>query len=235
MKVSLSRARVLLVPISCFCLGSFSFAESKVKNSLPTNEEELRAGWEWIRLQDGGYEFQEEALRIKSLPGNIWGGGKASNILVRALEGESVCITAKVSLKPEVHGEQAGLMLYLDDDNYCKIVYEWFGKLSTTTIVTARESEGKAKPLKILPFADEAVVLRLVRLEEQVLCFAKGEKEETFTLLTHTKMPTGSDEPAQLALYSSGAKKETDHWATFHTLEVQSISADADALSFLKP
>ena len=56
-----------------------------------------------------------------------------------------VCLTLKLSLNPSVHGEQAGLVLYLDDDHYCKVVREWIGSLKALAIVSAREEEGKGK------------------------------------------------------------------------------------------
>ena len=171
---------------------------------------------------------------MKSLPGNIWGGGNANNILVRPLNDENVCITAKVSLKPEVHGEQAGLLLYQDDNNYCKVVKEWYGGLKTHTIITAVEKDGKASALKILPFADEVVVLRMVKLGQEVICFVRGEKEQSFTLLSRTEAPNKPDSPFKLALYSAGAKEGADRWATFHSLTVKTLEPDADPLDFLE-
>ena len=177
-----------------------------------------------------GWKFASQEFAWEYL-----GKGKTNHILMKSLEEENVCITATVSVKPEVHGEQAGLMLYRDDDHYCKVVKEWFGKFKTETIVVARESEGKGQGLKFLRFPDEVVHLRMVKTGAQVVTFVRGEKEGSFTLLSRTEMPEGGSEPVKLALYSSGAEKGVEHWATFHSLEVKSIEADADVLSFLEP
>ena len=205
------------------------------EDALPKSDEDLAAHWEWVRPEEGSYSFKDGSFLLKSSPGNIWGKGKANHILTRSLEEENVCITTTVTVNPEVHGEQAGLMLYWDDDHYCKVVKEWFGSFKTETIVTARESEGKGKGLKFLRFVDEVAHLRIVKIRKQVICFVRGEKEETFTLLSRTEVPVGSEEPLKLALYSSGAKKGADHWATFHSLEVEAIAADVDVLNFLEP
>ena len=211
--------------------AGYSFAEEV----LPKNEEALAKDWEWVRLQEGSYNFEERKLRIKSLPGNIWGKGEGKNILLKSLEEENVCITLQLTLHPETHGEQAGVLLYLDDDHYCKVVREWVGgSIQGHAVVSARELEGKGKPLKALPFEESTVVLRMVKLGRKVVSFVKGEKEDSFVLLSVTELPELPEKEVKIALYSSGAKKGTDHWAEFHSLTVEAIEADADPLSFLK-
>ena len=224
----ISRIASLLVVL----FAGYSFAEE----ILPKNEEELAQGWQWLRLQEKCYHFEDGKLRVKSLPGNIWGAGQGKNILLKPLQEENVCMTLQLTLHPEIHGEQAGLLLYLDDDHYCKVVREWVGgSVKGHAIVSARELEGKGKALKVLPFEDNAVVLRMVKLGRKVVCFAKGEKEDGFVLLSVTELPEQPEKEVQMALYSSGAKEGADHWAEFHSLTVETIEADADPLSFLKP
>ena len=220
-------------------LGSSCLAETEVEGEdfsvFPKNEEELNENWERVRPEESGVEFKEEVLRIQSLPGNIWGGGKAKNILLQAIEKENVCITATVSLEPDKHGEQAGLFLYLDDDNYFKVVKEWVGKLKAHTIVCAKEVAGKGEALKMLPLDSRTVDLRIVKVGKKVAGYVRGNEEELFTLLAHTELPEKAETPVQLALYSAGAKEGVAHWAEFSSLTVEPIEGDADVLGFLKP
>jgi len=216
-----------------FCsLAGYSFGEEV----LPKNEEELTKGWQWVRPQEGSHRFEEGTLSLKSWPGNIWKKGKAKNILLKPLQEENVCITVKLTLQPEAHGEQAGVFLYLDDDHYCKLVKEWFGgKINDHTIVSAREIDGAGEPLKVLPFNESTVVLRMVKQGRRVVSFVKGGDEDNFLLLSATELPDKLEEEVKVALYSSGAKKDTDNWAEFHSLTIETIEATADPLSFLKP
>ena len=220
-------------------LGGSCFAETDAETAatgvLPQNEKDLSENWEWIRPDESGVEFKDGILRIQSLPGNIWGGGKAKNILLQPLEEENVCITLTLSLEPDKHGEQAGLFLYQDDDNYFKVVKEWVGKLKAHTIVCVKEVDGKGEALKMLPLDPRTVDLRIVKIGKEVAGYVRGEEDELFTLLARTELPEMAEKPVQLALYSAGAKEGVEHWAEFYSLTVEPIEGNADVQSFLKP
>ena len=131
-----------------------------------------------------------------------------------------VCLTLKLSLNPSVHGEQAGLVLYLDDDHYCKVVREWIGSLKALAIVSAREEEGKGKALKVEALEGKVISLRMVKLGDRVVCFGCAESEEKFKLLSDTTLPKKEGAELKLALVSAGAKGDVDHWAEFHSLTI---------------
>ena len=121
---SCSRATLSLATFLLLNASLFGQEQIEADNILPKNEEALNEKWKWVRPVEFCHDFEKGFLRIKSLPGDIWGGGSTptQNLLHTELTEENVCLTLKVSFNPTVHGEQAGLVLYLDDEHYCKVV-----------------------------------------------------------------------------------------------------------------
>ena len=66
---------------------------------------------------------------------------------------EANCAEVTVELPPDAitaYGEQAGLFLYTDDNNYCKVVVEGM-KDGSTSIVMAMETDGAPKVVHKVP------------------------------------------------------------------------------------
>src|SRR5688572_16285049 len=105
-------------------------------------------GYSWIRADAAASKVEKGALLLKPLPGTIWEKtATQKNLLVRDLpawKAEEGSIAAQVTVTNVmgVDGEQAGLMLYADDDNYLKLCRERVG--GKTQIVFARELAGFA-------------------------------------------------------------------------------------------
>jgi regulation of enolase protein 1 (concanavalin A-like superfamily) len=105
----------------------------------------LSPGWSWVREDKDAWKLGDGTIQIRAAPGNIWEGeNNARNLLLREPPERGKKFTAEVTVAhtPITFGEQAGLLWYRDDDNYVKLVKEFYeGK---TWVVVAVETGGKA-------------------------------------------------------------------------------------------
>lgn len=127
--------------------------------------ETLRGEWRWIREDAEEWKLSDDGvLKIRTQPGRIWAEReeKAENILVRrAPVGEQDKIEVTVKLMDPVNKyEQAGLVLYVDDDRFVKFVVEYIE--GDYFVVMGREFAGeKRKVLAKIQIEEQAVQLRL--------------------------------------------------------------------------
>src|SRR5207247_9278141 len=97
----------------------------------------------WLREDAAAWKLETGALKIKALPGTLfYKTNNAKNVLLRksptaGTEAEPVAFEATVESAPAKDAEQVGILFYVDDDNYVKVVREYLkGK---TSAVLARE------------------------------------------------------------------------------------------------
>ena len=109
-------------------------------------KEKLSAAWSWVREDRDDWKIADGSLQVRATPGNLWEGqNTARNLLLREAPKDVKAFAAEVTVAhtPTDFGEQAGLLWYRDDDNYVKLVKEWYdGK---TWVVVAVERNGKAE------------------------------------------------------------------------------------------
>lgn len=136
----------------------------------------VEKGWSWVRQDNDGIvhmpQLPTEELRLKPLPGGIWGdvfaAKPARNFLLRP-QTDFNAVQVTVTMNPKTWGEQAGLFWLVDDDNYAKLVVEGM-KDGSTCIVMAVEIQGSPKVLAKVPWTpDKSVTLRLERSPQGTL------------------------------------------------------------------
>lgn len=105
----------------------------------------LADGWSWVREDRGDWKLDGHTLQVRLTPGNLWEKeNTARNLLLRDPPRgvKSFAAEVTVSHSPVAFGEQAGLLWYWDDDNYIKLVKEFYE--GRTWAVFAVERDGKA-------------------------------------------------------------------------------------------
>jgi regulation of enolase protein 1 (concanavalin A-like superfamily) len=87
----------------------------------------LDPSWIWVHEQPEALKVFDGVLSMQTLPGTLWGeANNAHNFLLRSVEEMPNGLISRVIVTshPRLVGEQAGLIWYLDDDNYIKLVKE---------------------------------------------------------------------------------------------------------------
>jgi glucose/arabinose dehydrogenase/plastocyanin/regulation of enolase protein 1 (concanavalin A-like superfamily) len=92
----------------------------------------LDSKWEVVRRDDERLSVADGALNLLAHPDDIFGGtnGDLANIVLQPLPGggeEPWSITTELTWEPDTNFQNAGLMIYEDDDNYIKTGMVWNG------------------------------------------------------------------------------------------------------------
>ena len=109
-------------------------------------KQRLAGGWSWVREDRDAWKLDDGTLQVRLTPGNLWEKeNTARNLLLRdpPAGAKSFAAEVTVSHSPVAFGEQAGLLWYRDDDNYIKLVKEFYD--GGVWAVFAVERDGKAE------------------------------------------------------------------------------------------
>jgi regulation of enolase protein 1 (concanavalin A-like superfamily) len=188
-------------------------------------EGKLSDGWAWVREDPASWKLEGGAIRIKAQPGTIfYKTNNAKNMLLRSspaagTESDPVAAEVSVASDPAANGEQAGLLLYVDDSNYVKLVREYDkpkdaeGKVAA---VMLREAKGIPEPFQ--KKAEAPVRLRLVWAGPKVTGQYQGAAAKEWVTLATVEAPPG--ENPRFGLCSNGAPADADRWATLREFRI---------------
>lgn len=177
----------------------------------------LGPGWTWTRESAAAHKVDKAGLQIKPLPGSLVDkANDAKNLLVRALpaaEDGVVAVEVEVKNAPAVDGEEAGLLLWKDDDAWVKLTRAQVeGKLKVvfarekqpfSVVVAEREEAGASHRLR-LRWEDR-------RIQAEILP-AGGAK---WVVAGYCESPFAAMEGVKVALVASGAPADAGRWAVF--------------------
>ena len=146
-------ARTTCVFVTLLALALARLLMAGAEPEAPANDKfddpfdkRLAAGWSWVREDKDHWRVADGTLEVRLTPGNLWEKeNTARNLLLRdaPVGGKPFAAEVTVSHTPAVFGEQAGLLWYRDDDNYIKLVKEFYD--GRTWAVFAAERGGKAE------------------------------------------------------------------------------------------
>ena len=179
----------------------------------------LSDGWTWVREDAAGWKVDGGALRIKAQPGTIWyKKNDAKNLLIRKLpsagtDAAPIAIEVTVDNAPVVNAEQCGLLLYVDDSNYVKLIREC--NKGKPGIVLARESKGIPESIPPREEPTGPVHLKLVWSGGRVAGSYKAAGD--WVALGDYDAPDGD---VKVALAAHGAPADADRWASFTSFKI---------------
>lgn len=125
----------------------------------------LNSSWSWVRPYGAWNLFDHLGfLRIATDGQDLWGwpGGHPNSIVLRSVPAGDWTAMTRLGFSPAVDYQQAGLILYADDDNYVKVVYGHDSGLPGGTGVEFT-SEGGGAPWQLPKVAvnSSSIILRL--------------------------------------------------------------------------
>lgn len=111
------------------------------------NSGTLDGAWSWVREDSANWSLTAMSgyMRIKTQGQDLWGsGGNTENILLRTPATGDWTILTKLAFAPTANYQQAGLIVYNNDDNYVKCVYGYDSAKGGTCIEYGKEIGGTA-------------------------------------------------------------------------------------------
>jgi regulation of enolase protein 1 (concanavalin A-like superfamily) len=179
----------------------------------------LSPGWTWVREDKADWRIKDGALQVHATPGNLWEAENgARNLLLRAPPKETRSFAAEVTVShtPVTFGEQAGLLWYRDDDNYVKLVKEWYdGK---TWAVFAVERGGKAE-YREADCRAEWVTFRLTITGDTVSAAFRPVGGTDWTSMDQFKFDPRDD--ARIGITAHHAPRDSDRWSYFRDFRLE--------------
>ena len=174
----------------------------------------LDPDWTWVHEEPTAWKIEENALHLRTLPGTLWGeANNAHNFLLRPAENLTAGFAAQVRVTnaPQLMGEQAGLILYIDDDNYIKLVKESLE--GEEWIVLAREEKGKSELVHKVGITGEAAEIRFVFTSDKAQGQFRMSAADEWTTVGECAFV--GDVVPSIGLFTHGGPGDLERWATF--------------------
>lgn len=172
--------------------------------------------WSWLREKPGAWRTGTDGLNLRVLPGTLWGkDNSAENLLLRpAPNAPEFWTEVTVTTAPALMNEQAGLIWYVSDGEYVKLVKEMKDQ---PNIILAREQNEAAKTMGRIPMPSGTVVLRLTHSPGAITAHARSADSTWQYVGTCAAV---QKEGLRVGVFANVAPGETDRWANFRSFRV---------------
>ena len=177
--------------------------------------------WRWIRENADAHRQSEKGLEIKIQPGGLMGGGcDAKNVFIRTLPRAAKLVSVFVDADHKSQFEQAGLIVYRDDDNYTKLVMEMVDEKKWIVLVV--EIDAAARVINKVPAPEKGGVWIGMELDGDNLvghCWImEGEKVGNHQEVGRSEFPIavsqGRPRP-RIGVFTQSGQADADRWARF--------------------
>lgn len=224
----------LLFLVSCHAPG----ANPASDGTLFTERFEgpLDPGWRWVGEFEQGWRLAQGRIAIRTHPAGIHGqNNEAQNILLRKLPdiGGPICVDVFLNNRPHGLYENAGLLLYVDDENYVRVNKEAFPghRDPPVALQVVSEIEGvfydnddisEDNISEKVPYKRDAPVYLRMRIDEaEVTGFYREYPHAPWLKIGTIRRPiTGQ---LWCGIETSYGVPGADRWARFDDFEISSV------------
>lgn len=173
--------------------------------------------WHWVRENGAAWRLAKPGLAIKLEPGGLMGAAHdANNILLHPLPEGAKRAEAAVDVTYEFQFEQAGLILYQDDDNYMKLVKEFVDEVEWVVLVV--ENSQEAQVINKVPSPDGVVRLAYQFAHDKVTAICWGIEQEPIQV-GEVNFPM-TPRP-QIGIFTQSGQPNAERWATFTNFKIE--------------
>ncbi len=154
---------------------------------VPGNDEfdgtEKSVFWTWVREDETHYTWTGSALQIVTQQGTLAGTTNSTrNILLTEAPPEDFRFTTRLTFSPSEVGQEAGLIIYRDDDNYVVLSSSYEDGYSLKTV---SESQGVTSTHSTDNVFGSTVYLRVDKSGDQYVMYASGDGEAWSPIRTY--------------------------------------------------
>jgi squalene-hopene/tetraprenyl-beta-curcumene cyclase len=189
----------------------------------------LAAGWTWIEEVPGSWKVDKDSLDLQVVPvgDGIWMGGKKHpNLLVRDPgTKDDYAVEVQLTSKPTGQFEHAGIILYVDGDNYVVINKEMTSKQE---VVFVSEKAGKPAVRQAEHEHDE-ICLRLAVTGKKVTAQHRHYDSDPWIDLGELELPVAG--PYKVGVFAGRPPKDADHHVQFSKFRILPVSVGSKVAS----
>jgi len=175
----------------------------------------LGPGWSWIREDPAAWRLRADALELRVLPGNLWGGANnAKNVLVRPAPnpaGGEIEITVKFENAPTEQYEQVNLAWYYDDSHMVKLGREIVD--GPVCVVMGREERDQCRTLAQPPVPGAWYKLRLIVSGNRIRGQYWPEGASGWSEAGSCDLPAPSGGQPKISLHAYNGPVSRENWA----------------------
>lgn len=201
------------------------YADDKAPDEKVLFEEKfadkLDKDWSWVREEPKAWQLDKGALVLRVQPGYLHAkNNNSKNVLLRPLpkSDKPLAVEAFVESEPKAQFEHAGLVWYVDDDNYVSLFQEVLGKNVELQMVTEQD----AKPrFSVAKHDAKGVRMRLLIADGKVTTLYKPSEQEDWKQVGRSDFP--SQGAAKVGIMSGGAPKDVERYARFRDFRIVEI------------
>ena len=185
-------------------------------SSVDAGQTELQQDWQWDRGVPEDRRWHDGVLQVKTQPGRIWGGDGNRNLLVAKQPigrgGEAVADIELLDATGKF--EQCGLLVYVHDDLFVKLVVEHID--GEHYVVMAWEKSGRGQVIAKTKISEPRAQLRLRVSGDQVQGFWRLAEDEAWRAAASCEF--SSQQPRKFALFSQDGEPDQRRWAVIREL-----------------
>ena len=174
--------------------------------------------WSWVREVARAWRIDEGALVLRTLPGYLHAQyNDSKNILLRNLPKTEhpLAIEVHVESEPKVQFEHAGIVWYVDDDNYVSLFQEIVGSRVELQMVT--EKDGKPR-FAVAQHGAKGVWMRLLISAGTIASQYRSSDTESWRDVGQAEIP--AKVPARVGVMAGGAPKEAERYVRFRDFRI---------------
>jgi regulation of enolase protein 1 (concanavalin A-like superfamily) len=190
-----------------------------------TFTDKLQDGWHWVREAPEAWRITEDALHIRALPGTLWGErNDARNLLLRPAERVADGFANEVTVRnaPQNRGEQGGVIWYVNDGTYIKLIKESLE--DTVWIVLAREVNDQAALVNKIPYRADRAHLELSFEGGRAIGRVRDPEGGDWQVVGECEaLPEAEVHPG---IFTHGGPEDEERWAEFTDFAVTSAKED---------
>jgi regulation of enolase protein 1 (concanavalin A-like superfamily) len=183
--------------------------------------DKLDKDWSWVREDAKAWKIDKGALVLRVLPGYLHAKSNDSkNVLLRPLpkSEKPLAVEVYVESEPTVQYEHAGLVWYVDDDNYVSLFQEVLGGKVELQMVTEKE----AKPTFVVAKYDaKGVWMRLLTSGGKITTQYRPSEKEEWKTVGQSDAPAKG--PGRVGVMAGGAPKDAERYARFQDFRILEV------------
>jgi regulation of enolase protein 1 (concanavalin A-like superfamily) len=189
--------------------------------------EHLDKVWSWVREEPKAWRLDKGALVLRTLPGYLHAKSNNSrNVLLRPLpkSDKALAVEVHVEAEPKAQYEHAGVVWYVDDDNYVSLFQEVLDGKVKLQMVT--EKDGKPR-FVVAEHKDKGVWVRLLISGGKIVTQYRPTEKDAWKEVGKSDAPAKGDAAARVGVMAGGAPKDAERYARFRSFRILEVVAAA--------
>jgi len=184
---------------------------------------ELGKEWSWVREDPNAWRIEKGSLVLRTLPGYLHAkSNNSQNVLLRPLpkSEKPLAVEVHVESEPKVQFEHAGLVWYVDDDNYVSLFQEVLSGKVELQMVT----EKAAKPrFAVAHHEAKGVWMRLVIDGGKITSQYRPTEKEAWKVVGQSDLPAAGT--ARVGVMAGGVPKDAERYVRFRAFRIVEINS----------